>query len=399
MDAHVRPQDTIANQLWAFFLRREAVERGDAHFVARTLIEKGFDPLLSLPVDPAILRRFRDWLPGSGLHIAPDQIDSVIFVHDVSPVAPNEAQRRGSPLCDNARGLLTRTALRAGIRRLRGGDYVPAVGTKNSAQAWSLLERLAPGHVDVLRERMQDRAAGFVTGPAIRDLSRFGCRGRVELIDHHGTLAVRKTFRPGRERFLHRELEVIQTLGPICPEIPRLLEYGANYFIIEYIDEDEQLRLPDPPALLPLSQVRQLAAFVCKAIANGWDPIDLKPRSNAIYTARGIKVIDYEFWRRCDPSMPYKDSYCLAGIPVEYEGDRPWGRLFGMEPYPAKWKRITGLDVESFLYDQAWLQAIKRLPWSVRAHALHAALTVGKPLARILPMPNALRRLALKARG
>jgi hypothetical protein len=233
MDAQPCPRDLFENQLWAFFIRREAVDRGDVDFVSRTLTEKGFDPLLSLPLDSEVTGGLRAWLPTSGLHIAPSQIDRVIFVQDVSPVAPNEAQRRGSPLCDNARALLTRTALRAGIRRLRGADYVPAVGTKSSTQAWSLLEVLAPRHVGILRDRMQDRAAAFVTGPAIRDLSRYGCRGRVELIDHHGTLAVRKTFRPGRERFLHRELEVIETLGPICPEIPRLLERGANYFITE----------------------------------------------------------------------------------------------------------------------------------------------------------------------
>ena len=399
MDARARPHDALDVQLWAFLIRREAVECGDADFVGRTLTEKGFDTLLRVRADPDVGRRLAEWLPESGLRVTAREIDSVVFVHDVFPAAPTESQRREAPQCDNARALLTRTALRAGLRRLRGRDYVPAVGVASSAQAWSLLAKLAPTQIGTLRDRMRERSAAFATGSGIRDLSRYGCRGRVELIDYKGGKAVRKTFRPGRERFLQHELDVFADLGPICPEIPKLLESGDNYFIVEYIDEADQLPLPTAPALLPLRHARQLAGFVCKAIASGWDPVDLKPRSNALYTRNGIRIIDYEFWRRCDPSIRYQDSYCLAGIPVDYEGDRPWGRLFGMEPYPAKWKRITGLDVESFLYDPAWLQFIKRIPWSVRAHALRMALAIGKPFVRIVPMPAAARRLALKARS
>jgi hypothetical protein len=150
--------------------------------------------------------------------------------------------------------------------------------------------------------------------------------------------------------------------------------------------------------LLPLPQVRQLAAFVRKAVANGWDPVDLKPRANALYTPGGVRIIDYEFWRRCDPGTRPEDSYCLAGVPVEYEGDRPWGRLFGANPYPEKWKRIIGLDVKSFLYDPAWLQAIKRVPWSVRAHVLHSVLPLAERIVRAFPVSERARRLALKAR-
>jgi hypothetical protein len=151
---------------------------------------------------------------------------------------------------------------------------------------------------------------------------------------------------------------------------------------MEYIEEADQLPLPRGPALLPLRQVRQLAAFIRECVGHGFDPIDLKPRGgNALYTRSGVKIIDYEFWRRCDPSTPPEQSYCLSGLPADYDDDRPWGLIFPFEPYPLKWRRVVGLSPKSFLYDPPWLQQLKRLPWLVRAFfGRH-----GRAMARRLP--------------
>jgi hypothetical protein len=148
---------------------------------------------------------------------------------------------------------------------------------------------------------------------------------------------------------------------------------------MEYVEGDVvSRRWPHP---LPLSKVRQLRDALRTVVEHGFDPIDLAPDANVIFTPSGVRFIDFEFWRECDPATPLHECYCLAGLPESYEGDRPPGVMWLFDPYPAKWFQHTGLDHHSFLYDPPLVQIAKRavrlparyLAWAPRAVARKAA--------------------------
>jgi hypothetical protein len=112
-----------------------------------------------------------------------------------------------------------------------------------------------------------------------------------------------------------------------------------------------------------------------------------------LLTNSGLKIIDYEFWRRCDPATPPEKSYCLAGLPRDYRGDRPRGVTFLFHPYPTQWFRHTALTLESFLYDSARVQRLKR---SVHLAARYARwATKGSVQRVVIPPLRGIKRALL----
>ena len=60
---------------------------------------------------------------------------------------------------------------------------------------------------------------------------------------------------------------------------------------------------------------------------------------------------------------------CIAGIPPDDDGDRPWGLKFAYDPYPSKWIKRTGLNPHSLFHDPVPLQHLKRSSWRMAAGA------------------------------
>jgi hypothetical protein len=222
----------------------------------------------------------------------------------------------------------------------------------------------------------------------VRDLTKHGRRAKVELIDYNGQLAIKKTFRPSALKFMEREVEVMQRLAPLCPEIPRLLDRGENHLVVEYVGGGAMppaKRASDGrPRPLPLRSVRKLSRLIATSMANGFDPIDLRADGNVIYTPAGLHLIDFEFWRTCEPAPPER-SMCLSGIPAGDSGQSPLAAARNRDPYRIGWYPYTLLSVESFLYDPAPLQHIKRTLNFVRAYGAwttNASISLGKRVAR-----------------
>jgi hypothetical protein len=343
--------------------------------ILRVLDCKGLDALLTIELDTSqALAAAQSVVRGICGERPPDKPPvRVIFAHDLLPIPLGPAQIVARPECGNARILAVRSAIsvEANATHNLPDRHSPACVTDNNEQAWRAVQLLAPAHEASLRGEMARRAAAFSTPPALKNFSRHGCRAKVELVDYEGELAVRKTYRPGSERHMERELEVLEELGPNCSAIPRLIARGPNYFLTEYVPAEDQWRPKALPFALPFTRVRQLSQFVRTCVAHGFDPIDLRPTNNVLFTTSGLKVIDYEYWRRCEPSLPPENSYALAGLPRDYAGDRAMGVRFAFAPYRNKWFSYTGLSLQSFLYDPPWLQWLKRtLRLSVRLPAL-----------------------------
>ena len=371
----------------AFFIRERAFEAGHKDAIIHFLKEKGFDTLLAFDLSPAQVelaeRSFRggNWgIGGWGVSGGPPRC--VLITHDLLPIPLKPEEQRLNPGCDNKVVLKAKLSVRNEInmRSPESEWYSPVHSTDNSQQTWVVVRLLAPETEPMLREKIARRDRAFATQGALQDLTRDGCRARIELIAHEGAKAIRKTFRPGAERYMNREIEVMEALRPFCPEIPRLLAKGEHHIVIEYF-EGAEWHPPRYPHALPLSQVRSLAGFIKRCVSHGFDPVDLKPGNNVIFNASGLKVIDFEYWRRCDPSTPPENCYCLAGLPKAYEGDRPVGLMFLFHPYATEWRRFTRLSVREFLYDPLWLQLGKR---SVRLFLEHSNLLLRRAARRLI---------------
>jgi hypothetical protein len=364
-----------------FFIRERALQNGLKSEILETLKEKGFDLLHVADLDEAQSELAGHAFRGGNWGMGSWKVDGgrpgcIVVGLDLLPLPVSGKLAALHPTCDDLKIIRAKVAARLVVNAScrPGEEYNGLHSTDNSDQAWRVVHDLFPESEELLRKLVDDCRRQFTaTTGAVRDLTRYGSRAKVALVRHDGALAIRKTFRPSALRYMEREADVMETLAPICPEIPRLLARGDDYNVVEYVGESDPL--PQWPYPLPLGTVRQLARFIKTCVANGYDPIDMKPSGNVLLTRHGITVIDYEFWRRCDPATPPEECYCLAGLPKDYTGDRPRGVLFLYDPYPAQWFRFTALSVKSFLYDPAWLQHLKRgahlsrryASWLVRA--------------------------------
>ena len=367
-----------------FFLRSRAVEGGWQPKILNCLRDNGFELLAVMELEDEQARKAAVEFRGGNWGRGPYRVSggppaTICVALDLLPISA-QARRAQFPDCDNARIVDAKYAARDLVNAgtAKHDHYNPVHSTDNTAQTWRAVRILVPNEEQALREKVERLRKDFATDGVLRDLTKHGRRAKVELIDFDGKLAIRKTFRPSALSFMEREVEVMQRLAPLCSEIPRLFECGSNYFVAEYVGDGA---VPPPkrrrggrPRPLALRHVRKLSKLIATSMANGFDPIDLRADGNVIYTPSGLHLIDFEYWRPCEPAPPEK-SMCLSGIPVDDLGHRPLAAARNRDPYGVGWYPYTLLSAESFLYDPPSIQRLKRAwnfagaygTWVVRA--------------------------------
>ena len=352
--------------LAVFFLRELALQNGWKPQVLATLAENGFELLLVKDLDEESRERasrlFRggDW-GAVNLAVSGGPPACVVVGLDLLPRPVTAKYRERQPDADNDKIILAKEAARKLVKANlpKNQAFNPVHTTDSSRQAWTAIRLLLPEHEEELHAKVRECRSGFTMNGVVRHLTSYGCRAKADLIDLDGKHAVRKAFPPSAMPYMQREIEVREELGPLCPEIPKLLERGSNFLIVEHVEQD--VPVPKSPRPLPFWAIRQLAAFIKTCVARGFDPIDLKPRDNVVLTSSGIRIVDFESWRRCDPATPPENCVSLTGLPADTQGRRDSGAQSVNDPWATEWFPNTALSLNSFLYDPAWLQRLKQV--------------------------------------
>jgi hypothetical protein len=390
--------------LAVMFLRDLAFRNGWKQRILTTLTEHGLELVLVKDLDEEsrgrAARMFRggDW-GAVNLKISGGPPACVIVAFDPHPQPVVGKVRVSHPLSDNLNFItakeMTRRLLKATLPKDEA--YNPLHSTDNSHQAWTAIRLLLPDEEPKLRAKVAElrrssAAAAAASARGVQHLTPYGSAGSAELVDWRGGKAVRKTFGPDALETMERVIAAIRELGPLCPEIPKLLERGPDWIVLEYVEGD----VPDPkwPRPLPFWAIRQLSAFVKTCVAQGFDPVDLRPRDNVILTSSGIRVVGFGSWQRCDPATPPERCRALAGAAAD-GGDVRTGP-FIYDPWPMQWFPSTALGLRSFLYDPPALQRVEQ--------ALHLAPRyarwVGQDLGRrLVPLVRGIGRRVLPKRA
>lgn len=237
-----------------------------------------------------------------------------------------------------------------------GERFNPVHSSDNEPEAWEYVELAVPDAAETLRTEVRRRREEYATDvPVVAVLSR-GRRAKVELVQHDGRLAVRKTFaRPARAH-LERELSGLRELAPHVP-VPRLLETGPDWFLTSH--HDDRLHLADRPGgrLVPLRAAREMVDVLRRVHAQGYDLIDAKPQ-NFLLAPDGLRLIDLEFLHRYDGEQPdFTNLYGFVGVPDDFEGDLPFVDDLS---YDLRWRPYVGLSMEALLRGPVWEQHLRR---------------------------------------
>ena len=356
--------NTSLKGLTVFLIRQKAVEEGLKDKIVSMIKARGFEVLATKDCAGAereeLARDTRggNWGEGPfGSSGGPPAC--AVATLDVLPRQVEPTLAENHPLLENGRIVEAKTVIRDLLNEGRKPQetYNALHSTDSHGQGWRMIRAVFPDRVEHIKAIVAQRLAQFNRhGKGIIDMTRYGNRARVEVIRWGDGLAVRKVFKPHCTRFLDAEIKAHRAMAH-SPHMPRLLDMGKDYFVMEYFEDAWQ---GAPPKRLPLPVVRQLSAFIRDCAAHGYDPIDLKAGNLIMDKKGGLKVIDYEFWHDRGGPFPPGDCYALRGIPKDFKGVYPIGSPHIFEPYSLEWFPFVGMGRHSFLASGSWRDAMIR---------------------------------------
>ena len=363
-DDRLKPNTDISG-LAVFYIRQKALDLGLEAKIIELLENEGFSIIKRKILGEKKAWRVKHQIRGGNWGRGPwaesgGDPAMVLVALDLMPIPPSAEQLAKQPHLSNGR-----IGVKNKIRDLVN-TYLPPErhcntvhSSDNEREAWNYLEITFPKKLNKLQRRINRLRADFETNYAVRQiLTRFGRRAKVEVIQYNRQLAVKKTFRPGCEKFLQRELLVGQTWGEECAAIPQILDYGDNYLVVPYYTDVLRFRNRQSK-LLPLKVAKEAVATLKFFYDHGYALIDFQPANIIVDRTQGLKVIDFEFlYQYTDKPKSFTECYELAGIPDDFAGDRP-NFKFPMS-YDRRWKPYVGLSLTSLLEDPTWLQHLKR---------------------------------------
>ncbi|WP_346795496.1 hypothetical protein R5M92_08565 [Halomonas sp. Bachu 37] len=273
----------------------------------------------------------------------------LLVVHDVHPMAQTSSLRDAPGRIENERVLSIKAKIRDKVNQACSAQEQcdPLHVASYGLQALEYLERTVPQRIEEICQAARRYDAAFRTPyPVLADLSRQVCRAKVELVDFHGTEAICKTFRPGRERYLEREVKA-RELGASLPEVSRLLEVGPHYLVFErYANRMERILSPRAPfshhGLLPIWTIERVRAVILHYRRLGYECIDLDPQDLIYDPCQGLKIIDFEFLQPGpDEIETLKGNYVWYDVPTRFTGDLPLSAR--QSSYRQRWFPYTGL--------------------------------------------------------
>jgi len=147
--------------LAVFVLREETVARGLTNRIVSMVRDCGFEVLSTRMLAPeeiefaAARTRGGNWEAGKPYELTGGRPAACVVAYDPAPIQPSWRQRRRFPKRTNARIFAKETIRDAIIAELPPGERFNALhSSDHAAEAWHLIEVLAPELTETIRERL-----------------------------------------------------------------------------------------------------------------------------------------------------------------------------------------------------------------------------------------------------
>jgi hypothetical protein len=363
---------TADNGLAVFLLRALAAERGGIEKAAHLLERHGFEVLHSVMLTADQSAVAAQAIRGGNWGRGPWQISgglpiAAIVVYDSEPQPLSRRQKKRFPFVVNARVLCKEQIRDEFNRGLPNDQHCNVIhSSDNGREALDYLNALCPRDIPMILERAAALNAGYETRePILATWTRSGRRAKIEVVEHHGQLAVKKTFKPHMRRFWAREVAALRELSRTVPCAPPLLAAEEPWLLIPLYDDVLKYKRSSGK-MLPLGVAKQAVAALRDVYQAGFALIDASIDNLLVDRSEGLKLFDFEFSYRYEQRPPrFEESYDIAGCPPAFDEELP---IQGSNSYDQNWRPYIGLSLYSLLNDPAWLQHLKRTVYYV----LHA---------------------------
>lgn len=328
----------------------------------RKYIERaGFDILFEESIIDEQKEKSRRNLRGGNWNKGPWPVSGgtpayIFAVYDHFPLEPDEKIVTKHPGLVNERLLGTKVKIRDAVNAMKPRREQCNVlhSSDNPHQALEYLHTTISskqGEKIIIRQLKQLYKPRKDHSPGIYTFTGHQRRAKVEMVWYNDIEAVRKIYRPGRERFLEREI-LARTIGSELPEMTPFLETGDNYIIMPFYHDI--LKRDKMLSIRILIRTREIIEYFRK---QGYELIDFKPKNIIFDEKEGMKIIDFEFLQKSPHgNNELKGNYCWYSVPDGFSGDVPVSRQKQKNNYYRYWFSYTGIPL---------FFAIRSLPVSV----------------------------------
>ena len=331
-----------------FIVREQGLDY--LELVRKMLFEAGFDILFEQKVDGDQKKEAGKNLRGGNWNRGPWPVSGglpayLFAVNDCFPIIPEKKLAEKHPGLVNSRLLDTKIRIRNAVNSLKTHHQRSNVihSADNPHQGLEYFHTAVPNCPEFpkiekkLKKNQNSMKSPF---PVIKTLSGHGRRAKVELIHYHDGKAVLKTYRPGRERFLEREL-IARKLGRDLSEMVPVLEHGENYLVLPFYND-----IMDRSKYLSFGIILRTKSIISHFRSLGFELIDFKPKNIILDSIEGMKIIDFEFLQEGGVSTKsLAGNFCWYDVGKGFNGDVPLGRKLRRNNYYQYWFASTGVPL------------------------------------------------------
>lgn len=163
---------------------------------------------------------------------------ALVIAFDYHPVPLTETEQAIHTRTTNYRTVQAKYGYRDRLNKInkKRDNYNGLHSGDNELDAWFYISLLGDAYTQEIKRKAELRRERYSVKYSVVELLGIGPISKVELIKYNKGLAVKKTFRPGRERFLERELYCTNELSKELSFIPSTLEVGDGYLIMPYLE-------------------------------------------------------------------------------------------------------------------------------------------------------------------
>ncbi len=276
-----------------------------------------------------------------------------VYDYHPEPLKVTEAERQ--PRMTNRHNLLAKYAFRERLHRIVKvrGHYNGVHSADNEHDAWSYISLLGENYRKEISGKVEIRRNRYARRWNLEKTLSQGPVSKVEVIKYGTNLAVKKTFRPGRERFFKRELFATRELSKEYEFILPFLEEGNGYIILPYYEDIlDQLPQPEREEVL-ISRINEIANIVLAFYSRGLAYINFSPE-NLLITSEGKLYCTGFSYLQSYFKQPANivDAYEVAGVPKNFEGDAPEKALSEKEYMKKVWGAPLSKQLKNSLISQ-----------------------------------------------
>lgn len=223
------------------------------------------------------------------------------------------------------------------------GKYNGVHSADNELDAWFYVSQLGEEYRKKISEEVEIRRQRYAGKWSVKKAISAGPIFKVEIIKYGESLAVKKTFRPGKEGYFKRELFAARELSKELSFIPPLLEEGDGYIIVPYYENilDE---LPEREKNKALASLKiEIIKVIENMYSRGLAYINFTPESLIISQDNKLYCTGFSFLQKYE-SLPatIEQAYEVAGIPKDFTGDLPKNFRPGSSSFNTVWGTYLG---------------------------------------------------------